>query len=133
MENELKALMLAFCEDCCMRRQVARQIVRGGAPFNREQLDQLHQEFDTLYGGARAVHLPDLERFFSGIARYARYLRNLQDSGKEVEPGDWQMLLDDLEKWLRFDGKFSCCIMHGSDLVRSLQNIPKRTDNGDAR
>lgn len=72
-------------------------VAQGGMPLNSMQLDHLHQEFDTLFGGARAAHLPELERYFHQMARYARHLRNQQASGRHVSQQAWQTLLAGIE------------------------------------
>lgn len=134
MENQSMDLAQAFCEDCRRRRHVAGEIVRGGAPFDREQLDRLHQEFDTLYGGARAVHLPELERFFSGMARYARYLRNRQMSLKEIDQQAWQALQDGITEWQHCDGNEPDCLINGDSFKTALlKEIENRIDNGEAK
>jgi hypothetical protein len=127
-------LAQAFCHDCNKRRLRVSEIVQGGMPLNRVQLDQLHQEFDTLYGGARAVHLPDLERFFRGMARYARYLRNRQRLGLEVGPQSWQRLMLGVEIWFRCSAELSCCFVYSnSDRLPLLQEMENKIDNGDAK
>lgn len=129
---ELDALAQAFCEDCKIRITRIMEIVRCGAPLNRLQLDQLHQEYDTLYGGARAVHLPELEHSFQGMARYARYLRNRQLVGLEIEPQDWQKLFTNIELWFNCSEQMPDCFTH-DDLLQSLQDMENRVNNGDEK
>lgn len=129
-EDTCDAIVQAFCQDCHERRLRAREIVRGGVPLSSVQLDRLHQEFDTLYGGARAVHVPELEHFFHGLARYARYLRNFQCCGKEVEARAWQLLLTGIEKGLRCgDDPVSCIRQGGGERSLLLQEINDIIDN----
>lgn len=129
---DLDALAQEFCKDCHTRRLRIAEIVRGGAPLNRLQLDQLHQEYDTLYGGARAVHLPELEQSFQGMARYARYLRNRQLVGLEVGPQDWQRLFTNIELWVGCSEDMPDCFRH-DDLLQSLQDMENRVNNGDEK
>ncbi|OGS91924.1 MAG: hypothetical protein A2Z95_03340 [Gallionellales bacterium GWA2_60_18] len=91
------AITQAFCADCRERVLRASEIVQDGVPLDGAQLDCLHQEFDTLFGGARAAHLPELEHYFRQMARYARHLRNWQASGLPVDRLSWQILLDGIE------------------------------------
>lgn len=130
-ENLFDTIVQAFCRDCRERRLRVGEIMQSGVPLTRVQLDQLHQECDTLHGGARAAHLPELEHFFRDMARYARYLRNLQDSGNEVGPQAWQRLLTDIEIWFRCSGELSCCFVHSSDRPQLLQDMESRNNNGD--
>lgn len=125
---DMDALAQALCEDCRNRRLRVNGIVREGVPLTNRQLDQLHQEFDTLYGGARAVHVPEMEHFFHNMARYARCLRNIQESGKEVDRQDWQRLLADIEKWVRCNGDSSCCFTHRNNENTAL--IGKHAGHG---
>lgn len=135
MDKISDALAQAFCEDCHARMQRVVDIVHAGAQLNRVQLDQLHQEFDTLFGGARAVHLPDMEQYFRSMARYSRYLRNLQMAGQEVDARDWQRLLTGIGMWRGCSGKLSCCFLLGSDSNRMqlLQDMENIMNNGDAK
>lgn len=112
MDKIFEALSQAFCEDCCERMQRAAAIVQSGVPLDRVQLDQLHQEFDTLFGGARAVHLPELEYYFRSMARYARYLRNRQQVGKHIAPSAWEKLLTGVSMGLRCGGERADCLKH---------------------
>lgn len=90
-----------FCEDCDAGMKRVSKIAQAGAPFDRAQLDQLHQEFDTLLGGVRGIHaLPEQEFYFRSMARYVRYLRNLQEAGHKVDFQDWKRLQSGIEmKW----------------------------------
>lgn len=126
-EDACDAIAQAFCQDCHERMVRVGEIVQGGVPLTSVQLDRLHQEFDTLYGGARAVHMPELEHFFHGIARYARYLRNFQCCGKVVGSQAWQLLLVGIEQGLRCGGDPLSCIRQGggerSLLLREINDI----------
>lgn len=93
MKNVLDALSLAFCNECYARMQKIEAIVQNGVPLSRVQLDELHQEFDTLFGGARAIYLPELEYYFRSMARYARYLRNCLLAEGTIELDEWERLL----------------------------------------
>lgn len=129
--NIADAMAQAFCEECRKRRLCISGIVRGDMPLTKVQLDQLHQEFDTLYCGARAVHLPELENFFSSLTRYARHLRMLQDAGTEVDPQAWQRLLADIEIWSSCCDELSGCVAHSrSDLARLLQDLENINNRG---
>lgn len=130
----LDTLVQTFCQDCSKRILRISGVVQDAMPLTREQLDQLHQEFDTLYGGARAVNLPDLEHFFRIMARYARYLRNRQMHGLEVDVQDWQRLLMGIEMGRQCSGELSKCLKHcNSKLPQLLQEIAKIINNGDAK
>lgn len=68
-------LLRIFQNEACGRLARARACLEQGA----EGCDygQVHQEFDSLHGGARAVDLAWLEHDARVVAGYARFLRNL--------------------------------------------------------
>ncbi len=47
--------------------------------------DLVHQEFDSIHSGARAVDLPWLENYSRVVAGYARLLRHLRRDGQHEE------------------------------------------------
>lgn len=133
MGNVLDGLAQAFCEDCHARMQRVADIVQSGVPLNRVQLDQLHQEFDTLFCGARAVHIPELEHYFRSMARYARCLRNRQLNGQEVEAQDWRRLLAGIGMVRGCGNELSHCLIRSSgEQAHLLQDIENIINNGDA-
>jgi chemotaxis protein histidine kinase CheA len=130
----LDGLKDAFCEDCTARMRHAASLVQIDSPLDRTVLDQLHQEFDTLFGGARAVHLPELEQFFRSMARYARHLRNCQSNGRAVEPAAWQDLLAGIHLAQQCGSEQSDCLrLCNIERLRLLQAIENRVDNGDEK
>lgn len=130
----LDGLAQAFCEDCTARMQHVASLVRVGSPIDRAVLDQLHQEFDTLFGGARAVHLPELEHYFRSMARYARHLRNCRSNGREVEAAAWQDLLTGIRLAQLCGADQSDCLKFcNGERLRLLQSIENRIDNGDEK
>jgi hypothetical protein len=130
---EQVAITQAFYCDCEERMLRIAEIVQGGVPLDSVQLDRLHQEFDTLFGGARAVHLPELEYHFRQMARYARHLRNQQASGRPVGQQSWQMLLAGIGIAPCRDGDLSGDAGQ-RDSNRALfgQRIENIIDNGEA-
>jgi hypothetical protein len=134
MEKLLHGIEQAFCEDCHARMQQVADIVRAGLPLSNGQLDQLHQEFDTLFGGARAVHLPDLERYFCTMAIYARYLRNQQMVGQEVVTSDWQRLLSGIAMGQCCGGALFLCLKPcSSEHPLLLDDIENRINKGEGK
>lgn len=126
------AITQAFYCDCEERMLRVAGIARGGVPLDSAQLDRLHQEFDTLFGGARAVHLPELEYYFRQMARYARHLRNLQASGRHVGQQSWQTLLAGIElASCCGDDLPGCTGQYGSGLALLGKRIENIIDNGE--
>jgi hypothetical protein len=98
MDHIAANLAHVFCEDCQARRLRIAEIVHAGMPLNAEQLIQLYQEYDTLFGGAIAVRVrPEQEDYFRSMARYLRYLHNQQQAGQQVDSQDWQWLLSGIK------------------------------------
>lgn len=129
MLNDLAA---AFCEDCTERMRHVTSLMRVDAPLDGGILDQLHQEFDTLFGGARAVHRPALELFFRGMARYARYLRNRLISGQPIDPAAWQDLWTGIRlAQLCGSDQADCLEYRDCERLQLLQAINNRIDNGE--
>ena len=128
----LNDLASAFCEDCSERMSHVTSLVRVGAPLDCRILDQLHQEFDTLFGGARAVHRPALEAFFRGMARYARYLRNCLISGQQVDAAAWQDLWTGIRLAQQCGSDQADCLEYcNCERLQLLQAINNRIDNGE--
>lgn len=76
MKLELPGIQQLFCDDCVRRTERACQVLSAGKQgLAANDYDRLYQEFDTLYGGARAVYFPQLERFFFALASYVRFLK----------------------------------------------------------
>jgi CheY-like chemotaxis protein len=69
------ALLGVFCAEARERLGRALNCLENGAGVC--DYNTVHQEFDSLHGGARAVDLEWLERDTRVIAGYARFLRNL--------------------------------------------------------
>lgn len=115
-----KMLAQTFCVDCQERIQRVVQIIQTDIPLSNAQLDQIHQEFDTLFGGARAVNFPELEHYFRVMARYARYLRNMQLDGRCVETSAWQALSAGCQLGQKCDGKLKTCRLQWSGEQQQL-------------
>jgi len=131
MEGMQEDLAEAFCVDCGKRMRGIADIMQSGVPLSCAQLDQLHQEFDTLFGGARAVHLPETERFFRSMASYARYLRNRLRDGQTISQSAWQDLRAGIAV-LRCCGDEMCLEAGNNDRDARLQAIEDRINKGDA-
>lgn len=131
MDKILSALAEAFCDDCTERMQRVSARVQCGVPLDRTTLDELHQEFDTLFGGARAVHLPELEHYFRSMARYARYLRNCQMNGMRIDMQAWQDLLTGISMGRHCNGDSSDCLKHShNERQQLLRAIEHRIETG---
>ena len=114
MDDLSNDLWAAFCLECHERMQLVADIFQTGMPLNCTQLDQLHQEYDTLHGGARVLDLTELEQYFRIMASYARHLRNREMSAKKIEAHEWKMLLTGVEMVQRCNGDGTCCLKHCS-------------------
>jgi len=134
MERVLDSLVQEFCGDCQQRMQRVTNIMQSGVPLSCTQLDQLHQEFDTLFGGARAVHLPEMEFFFRSMAIYARYLRNGLRDGQTITQPAWQDLLAGIAMVRRCGDDMSLCLEHcNKHRSTLLQAIENRINKGGTR
>ncbi len=83
MSLSREALLDVFCKET--RERLARALAcleRGSEDCD---YDLVHQEFDSLHGGARAVDLPWLEHYSRVVAGYARLLRHLRRGGQHEE------------------------------------------------
>ncbi|MFY9261070.1 MAG: hypothetical protein WAO71_11235 [Gallionella sp.] len=127
MEHIAANLAQVFCEDCRARRLRIADIVQAGTPLEAEQLVQLYQEYDTLFGGAIAVRVrSEQEDYFRNMARYLRYLHNQQQAGQQVDFQDWQWLLSGIEMGWCCDEELPNGFDHGTRdalaLLRSRVN-----------
>lgn len=115
----------AFCKDCRERVMHVQAIARSGHAMTSTQLDQIHQEFDTLYGGARAVYMPELERFFRAMASYARFLRNQLPTG--IEAPVWHLLFAGIDLLQRCQEVQIDCVGHcfddGAGLIQTMEHV----------
>ena len=129
MAELIDDLWAAFCQDCHERMQSIADILQSGIPLSRSQLDQLHQEYDTLHGGARVLDLTDLERYFRIMASYARYLRNREMSNRKTEGYEWEKLKTGVELVRLCNGNSDCCLKHCSiervNLLHELEKISR--------
>ena len=131
MDELLNSLERAFCEDCTERMKRVSVRIGDNLPLDRAALDDLHQEFDTLFGGARAVHLPELEHYFRSMARYARYLRNCLAGGATIDMQAWQDLLAGISMAQRCNADPDVCLKRcNGERVRLLQSIENRIEKG---
>ncbi|MDP2834891.1 MAG: response regulator [Pseudomonadota bacterium] len=78
-----EVLLDVFCKET--RERLARALASLEQGPERCDYDQVHQEFDSLHGGARAVDLPWLEHYSRVVAGYARLLRHLKRGGQHEE------------------------------------------------
>lgn len=125
------AITLAFCADCRERMSRVTGIVQERMPLDGAQLDRLHQEFDTLFGGARAVHMPELEHYFRQMARYARYLRNRQATEQMIDQQSWQTLLAGIEAVPYCEDALLGCIDRcSSDRIQLARRMEDIINNG---
>ncbi|MDD2774850.1 MAG: hypothetical protein PHU06_02725 [Gallionella sp.] len=115
MEHIAANLAQAFCEDCRARNVRIAEIVQAGTPLTDEQLVQLYQEYDTLFGGAIAVRVrSEQEEYFRSMARYLRYLHNQQQAGQPVDFQDWQWLLSGIKMGWCCDDELPNGFDHGT-------------------
>jgi len=78
-----EALLELFCKET--RERLARALASLELGPEGCDYDLVHQEFDSLHGGARAVDLPWLEHYSRVVAGYARLLRHLKRGGQHEE------------------------------------------------
>lgn len=78
-----EALLDVFCKET--RERLTRALASLEKGPEGCDYDQVHQEFDSLHGGARAVDLPWLEHYSRVVAGYARLLRHLKRGGQHEE------------------------------------------------
>ena len=81
-------LVEVFCAEAHRRLETVQRALAGtdGSPV----YDQLHQEFDTLSGAARACNLPDWEHWCRLLARLSRHLHRQRSRG--VDPAAQRLL-----------------------------------------
>ena len=66
MVSKLSELQYLFYADCGKRIKRIDSILKCGEHgITANDCDVLYQEFDSLYGGAKAACFPELENFFS--------------------------------------------------------------------
>lgn len=134
MDSLIDDLWSAFCHDCHERMQLIADIVRSGIPLNRNQLDQMHQQYDTLHGGARVLDLTDLEQYFRIMASFARYLRNREMLVHKIDDHEWAMLTSGVEMVRQCNGNSACCLKHCNiERIELLHDIENLTKNGEAK
>lgn len=77
MKEHAQLLRAAFCAEMHERLQRVQGELSGppDAHWDAEAFDRLHQEFDTLFGAARAVNCQCMENRFRAMAELARSLR----------------------------------------------------------
>lgn len=125
-------LVRIFCMDCDAGMNRVTEIARSGVPFDEDQLDQLHQEFDSLLGGARCVDaLPVQEYYFRSMARYVRFLRDIQEAGRKVDFQDWKRLQSGIEMKWPYGG--DCELNHcdaGHEDLAVLNSMVNRINEG---
>ncbi len=74
--TKLSELQHLFYADCGKRIKRIDSILKCGEHgITANDCDVLYQEFDSLYGGAKAACFPELENFFFALAGYARFLK----------------------------------------------------------
>ena len=82
-----------FCRECRQRRASAKlalqELSSAARPANC--YERLHQEFDSLYGAARAINNASLEKLFLLLRRYARFLSR-RASRHEVDEGQRRIM-----------------------------------------
>lgn len=83
-------LLEVFCAEA--RERLGRALACLEQGLDCCDYNNVHQEFDSLHGGARAVDLEWLERDTRVIAGYARFLRNLGRG--HVAPAAHDLLLE---------------------------------------
>lgn len=78
-----ESLLQLFCKET--RERLARALACLDQGPEACDYDVVHQEFDSLHGGARAVDLPWLEHYSRVVAGYARLLRHLKRGGQHTQ------------------------------------------------
>lgn len=78
-----EALLAIFCQET--RERLGRATASLAAAAEDCDYEAVHQEFDSLHGGARAVDLPWLEHYSRVLAGYARFLRHLRQNRSTTE------------------------------------------------
>lgn len=76
-------LLDLFCKET--RERLARALSNLKQGPQACDYDLVHQEFDSILSGARAVDLPWLENYSRVVAGYARLLRHLKRDGQHEE------------------------------------------------
>jgi len=119
-ENGVASLERAFCGECRERMLRAQAIVeKGVANLTVEDWNQLYQDFDSLYGAARAVNLPDMEDLARAMASYMRFLKRRSFQGLGGPPG--ALLQRTITLTTRCAGAWNDCMQHAQvDELRSL-------------
>ncbi len=126
-------LIDVFCKETRERLARARACLDQGPEAC--DYDLVHQEFDSLHGGARAVDLPWLEHYSRVVAGYARFLKHLKRGGQHHET---HMLLSQAVAALEeqcnksplaelLEGQVPEMPMKA--LLNSMQNLMRRSDS----
>ena len=80
IEEYTNKLRQEYCQECHERMLRAREILEQcglAIPLPR-CCDQLFQEFDSLQGAARAINIPELERFYKALTGFTRFLKSTE-------------------------------------------------------
>jgi two-component system, chemotaxis family, chemotaxis protein CheY len=90
-----RELMTVFCDEASYRlKRVLACLADDGQACD---YDEIHQQFDSLLGSARAVDLAWLERDSRVLAAYARFMRNM---GADNIPEGSMLMLDEVTREL---------------------------------
>ena len=86
MAIENSQLLQLFCLDCEKRLlRVDSLLQERKGILSAEDYDLCYQEFDSLYGGARAANLSELESFFFTMAMYQRFTKRLESTESKAQ------------------------------------------------
>ncbi|MBZ0106384.1 MAG: hypothetical protein K8H84_12240 [Sulfuricella denitrificans] len=121
-------LQQAFCQECRERTQRALMILGESTDPAALRLcyDQIHQEFDTLYGAARACNRTTLESFFRALAQYARFLRVALADGSGLNYKAHDLLRQGVVLANACEGREDHCLSESAGAVAALMSVMKQ-------
>lgn len=125
-------LQQAFCLECRERTLRAREILEESLDPTSFRLcyDRIHQEFDTLYGAARACNKETLEGFFRALAQFARFLRVALANGHGAGPEAHDLLRQGVDLAIACGGREESCISESAGAVEGMMKIMKQVMDG---
>ncbi len=120
MDKHIEALRTHYCIEYRQRMLRVEAILSryGDALLDSRGYDQLHQEFDSLVGAARALNLKPAYDFNRAMASLTRYLRNnLPIPATEVES---QLLRDAIALSTECPGKPDECVLDDTTRLEAI-------------
>lgn len=127
-----EALLAIFCVET--RERLGRALENLQAGPESCDYEAVHQEFDSLHGGARAVDLPWLEHYSRVLAGYARFLRHLRQNRSTTDAHELlHQMVGELNK--QCQRTTLADLMAGAEpdpfmsgLMRNMQNLLREAD-----